>query len=89
MATTAHISDLLRISVPLPLRRGRRLRWPCRDAYALAVQHTRVSPAMLRRRLRIPTAKGERCLDELEREGIVGARSPGGSREVLVHGKAA
>lgn len=63
-------------------RVGRRP-WPVDEVYALAVQHTRISPSMLHRRLRIPRAKGEKYLQELEREGIVGPREGLGSREVL------
>lgn len=66
-------------------RRGGRRPWPLRNVYELVVEHTRVSPSMLLRRLRIPRAKGEKYLELLEREGIVGPREGLGSREVLVH----
>jgi ribosomal protein S25 len=49
----------------------------------LAQQHTRISAFMIHRRFRIPRPGGERLLRQLEREGIVGKASPGGSREVL------
>lgn len=65
-------------------QRDRRRPWPLRDVYAFALQHRRVSARALHRRLRIPRVKGEKYLEVLEREGIVGPRSPGGSREVLV-----
>ena len=55
------------------------------DVRELASEHTFVSPAMIHRRLRIPRAAGEALLAQLEREGLVGPRSPGSSREVLGH----
>lgn len=52
----------------------------------LAEVHTAISPAMIHRRLRIPRRAGEALLRDLEREGVVGPRSPGGSREVIGRG---
>uniref|UniRef100_A0A6M3LXM4 FtsK gamma domain-containing protein n=1 Tax=viral metagenome TaxID=1070528 RepID=A0A6M3LXM4_9ZZZZ len=52
----------------------------------LVSEHTFVSPGMIQRRLRIPRAAGEALLALLEREGLVGPRLPGSSREVLNHG---
>jgi len=49
----------------------------------LASEHTFVSPGMILRRLRIPSVGGEALLVQLEWEGLVGPRLPGGSREVL------
>lgn len=75
------------LDLGVTLRRGHGRRpWPLRDVYELVIAHSRVSPAMLHRRLRIPTAKGEKYLELLEREGIVGPRESLGSREVLQKG---
>jgi len=52
----------------------------------LASERTFISPGMVQRRLRIPRAAGESLLARLEREGLVGPRLPGSSREVLKHG---
>lgn len=56
------------------------------DVRELASVHSRISPGMIQRRLRIPRAAGEALLAQLEREGLVGPRPPGSSREVLKHG---
>jgi len=56
------------------------------DVRELVSQHTFTSPGMIYRRLRIPSATGEVLLTQLEREGLVGPRLPGSSREVLHHG---
>ena len=56
------------------------------DVRELALEHTFISPGMIQRRVRIPRAAGEALLTQLEREGLVGPRLPGGSREVLSHG---
>lgn len=56
------------------------------DVRELALVHTFISPGMVHRRLRISRAAGEALLAQLEREGLVGPRSPGSSREVLKHG---
>jgi len=53
------------------------------DVRELASEHTFVSPGMILRRLRIPSAAGEALLTRLEWEGLVGPRLPGGSRGVL------
>jgi len=56
------------------------------DVRELAYVHRFISPAMIQRRLRIPRTAGEALLASLEREGLVGPRTPGSSREVLRHG---
>ncbi|MBA7706356.1 hypothetical protein ES703_115208 [subsurface metagenome] len=56
------------------------------DVRELAYEHTFISPGMVQRRLRIPRGAGEALLAQLEREGLVGPRWPGSSREVLKHG---
>lgn len=56
------------------------------DVRELVSEHTFISPGMIHRRLRIPRAAGESLLAVLEREGLVGPRLPGSSREVLNHG---
>lgn len=53
------------------------------DVRDLASEHTFISPGMIYRRLRIPSAGGEALLTRLEWEGLVGPRLPGSSREVL------
>jgi len=53
------------------------------DVRDLASEHTFISPGMIYRRLRIPSAGGEALLTQLEREGLVGPRLAGSSREVL------
>lgn len=55
------------------------------DVRQLASEHTSISPGMILRRLRIPSAGGEALLAQLEWEGLVGPRLPGGSREVVSH----
>lgn len=52
----------------------------------LAQEHTRISPFMVRRRLRLPRRWAEEILEQLQQEGLVGPPSLGGSREVLKHG---
>jgi ribosomal protein S25 len=56
------------------------------DVRELAQQHTQISPDMVHRRLHISCPAGRRLLRQLEREGLVGPPSPGGSREVLKRG---
>jgi len=52
----------------------------------LASEHTRISPFMIRRRLRLPRRVAAEALEQLEQEGLVGPPGLGGSREVLKHG---
>ena len=54
------------------------------DARDLATRHTRLSPSLLQRRLNVGFLKAERLIAQLEREGVVGPRIEGESREVLV-----
>ena len=54
------------------------------DARDLATRHTRLSPSLLQRRLNVGFLKAERLITQLEREGILGPRLEGESREVLV-----
>ena len=53
-------------------------------AVALAAEHTRISASMIQRRLRIGYPRAERLLNELARNGVVGADEGGPSRIVLV-----
>jgi S-DNA-T family DNA segregation ATPase FtsK/SpoIIIE len=52
-------------------------------ARQLAAQHTRVSPGLLQRRLRVGYVKACRIIDALEEEGLLGPREEGESRRVL------
>lgn len=52
-------------------------------ARALAVQHHRISPSLLQRRLRVGYMKAVRLIEILEDEGVVGPREDGESRRVL------
>tara|TARA_B100001123_G_scaffold421786_2_gene529829 strand:- start:8393 stop:10726 length:2334 start_codon:yes stop_codon:yes gene_type:complete len=54
------------------------------DARDLAARHKRLSPSLLQRRLNVGFLKAERLIVALEREGVVGPRLEGESREVLV-----
>jgi S-DNA-T family DNA segregation ATPase FtsK/SpoIIIE len=49
----------------------------------LAMQHQRVSPSLLQRRLRVGSLKASRLIEILEEEGVVGPREEGESRRVL------
>lgn len=53
-------------------------------ARTLAMQHSRVSPSLLQRRLKVGYLKAARIIEILEEEGIVGPREEGESRDVLV-----
>jgi S-DNA-T family DNA segregation ATPase FtsK/SpoIIIE len=53
------------------------------QARQLAVQHSRVSPSLFQRRLRIGYVKACRLVDALEDEGVVGPREDGESRRVI------
>ena len=53
------------------------------DARDLASRHTRLSPSLLQRRLNVGYLKAERLITALEREGVLGPRIEGESREVL------
>ena len=53
------------------------------DARDLAARHTRLSPSLLQRRLNVGFLKAERLITALEREGVLGPRIEGESREVL------
>lgn len=52
-------------------------------ARELASQHTRVSPSLFQRRLRIGYVKAVKLIEILEDEGLVGPREEGESRRVL------
>ncbi len=54
------------------------------DARDLASHHKRLSPSLLQRRLNVGFLKAERLITALEREGVLGPRIEGESREVLV-----
>jgi DNA segregation ATPase FtsK/SpoIIIE, S-DNA-T family len=54
------------------------------QARELTQHHSRVSPSMLQRRLKIGYAKAERIIEVLAEEGIVGPREEGESRRVIV-----
>jgi len=54
------------------------------DARDLASRHRRLSPSLLQRRLNVGFLKAERLITALEREGVLGPRIEGESREVLV-----
>ena len=54
------------------------------DARDLAARHKRLSPSLLQRRLNVGFLKAERLITALEREGVLGPRIEGESREVLV-----
>ena len=54
------------------------------DARDLAARHSRLSPSLLQRRLNVGYLKAERLIAALEREGVLGPRLEGESREVLV-----
>ena len=53
-------------------------------ARQLAMEHRRISPSLLQRRLRIGLLKASKVLDLLEDEGLVGPQEDGDSRRVLV-----
>ena len=53
------------------------------DARDLAARHSRLSPSLLQRRLNVGYLKAERLIAALEREGVLGPRLEGESREVL------
>ncbi|MCY3505794.1 MAG: DNA translocase FtsK [Chloroflexi bacterium] len=53
------------------------------DARDLASRHKRLSPSLLQRRLNVGFLKAERLITALEREGVLGPRIEGESREVL------
>ena len=55
------------------------------DIRELAMEHTRISPMMVHRRLPIPRKAAEALLRELERQGVVGPPMGDGTREVLKH----
>ncbi len=50
----------------------------------LAMEHQRISPSLLQRRLRVGLVKAAKILDMLEEEGVVGPREDGDSRRVMV-----
>jgi S-DNA-T family DNA segregation ATPase FtsK/SpoIIIE len=52
-------------------------------ARELTLQHQRVSPSLLQRRLKVGHLKASRIIDILEEEGLVGPREEGESRRVL------
>lgn len=56
-------------------------------ARELTAQHSRVSPAMLQRRLRVGYMKACAVLDVLQNEGLVGPREEGESRRVIPGGQ--
>jgi S-DNA-T family DNA segregation ATPase FtsK/SpoIIIE len=53
------------------------------QARELALQHSRVSPSLFQRRLRVGYVKAARLIELLEEEGILGPREEGESRRVL------
>ncbi len=53
-------------------------------ARELAMQHQRISPSLLQRRLKVGALKASKIIDILEDEGIVGPREEGESRRVLI-----
>ena len=53
-------------------------------ARQLAMEHQRISPSLLQRRLRIGLLKASKVLDLLQDEGLVGPQEDGESRRVLV-----
>jgi S-DNA-T family DNA segregation ATPase FtsK/SpoIIIE len=53
-------------------------------ARQLAMEHQRISPSLLQRRLRVGLMKASKILDLLEDEGLVGPQEDGDSRRVLV-----
>ncbi len=53
-------------------------------ARALAMQHSRVSPSLFQRRLKVGYLKAAKIIDILEEEGTIGPREQGESRDVLV-----
>ncbi len=53
-------------------------------ARELTLQHQRVSPSLLQRRLKVGQLKANRIIEILEDEGLVGPREEGESRRVLV-----
>src|SRR5687768_9762230 len=55
-------------------------------ARTLAGQHTRVSPSLFQRRLRVGYMKAVKLIEILEQDGIVGPREQGESRRVLAPG---
>jgi S-DNA-T family DNA segregation ATPase FtsK/SpoIIIE len=52
-------------------------------ARELAMQHSRVSPSLFQRRLRVGYVKAAKLIEMLEDEGVVGSREEGESRRVL------
>ncbi len=54
------------------------------QARTLAAQHSRVSPSLFQRRLRVGYVKACRIMDVLEEEGVVGPQDGGESRRVRV-----
>jgi S-DNA-T family DNA segregation ATPase FtsK/SpoIIIE len=54
-----------------------------RAASRLALQHHRVSPSLVQRRLRVGYVKATKLIELLEEEGVVGPREEGESRRVL------
>jgi len=53
-------------------------------ARELTLQHQRISPSLLQRRLRVGFIKASKIIQILEEEGIVGPREEGESRKVLL-----
>jgi len=49
----------------------------------LAMQHQRVSPSLLQRRLKVGLLKANRIIEILEEDGVLGPREEGESRKVL------
>ena len=50
----------------------------------LTLQHKRISPSLLQRRLKVGLLKANKIIEILEDEGLVGPREEGESRQVLV-----
>lgn len=53
-------------------------------ARELTLQHQRISPSLLQRRLKVGALKANKIIEILEDEGLVGPREEGESRRVLV-----
>jgi len=53
-------------------------------ARELTIQHQRVSPSLMQRRLRIGYLKAAKVMEILEEEGYIGPREEGESRKVLI-----
>ena len=55
------------------------------EATTLAREHTRISPSLLQRRLRIGYPRAAGLIEELEADGVIAESEGGPSRLVLLH----